>query len=136
MALFPLLGGALLASLLFDFKSHGYGNVFDVQRQINRLSPHFPEMSKVNWKESAGDETYILEKSRAFLCTRNSQNVPYSDNVMTFVILHELAHALSRSHGHSSEWNEIFQSLLDRAVEADLYDPSQMAAQKYCRYDL
>ena len=136
MALFPLLGGAILASLFLDTKKYGYGNVYDVRRQFARLSPHFPEMLKVEWKESNGDETYILEKTRAYLCTRNADNVPYSDNIMTFVILHELAHAMSRSHGHSAEWNEIFQSLLDRAIEVGLYDPALMSAQKYCRYDL
>ena len=114
----------------------GSGSTEDVNWHVKRLSAVFPEMQRVSWQKSPGDETFISGKKRAFICTRNEKGQSYDDNVMTFVILHELAHAMTPVHGHGEEWQRTFKNLLTRAERNFLYSPNLLVPQKYCRYDL
>ena len=132
----PVLGAAIAIALLTLKKPQGYGDPMDVQRHVARLLPYFPEMALVHWHESHNDETYIREKINAFLCTRNGEGIPYDDNIMTYVILHELAHGMQTKFGHGQEWMATFYSLLDRAIASDLLNPSLLTPQQYCRYQL
>lgn len=128
---------ALLAALLVERdKPRGSGRPEDVRRLVAKLTPVFPEMERVRWSESANDETFIREKAEAFLCTRDARGNPYPDDVLTFVVLHELAHALETQFGHGPSWETTFQGLLDRARRHRLLDPQTLRPQTYCRYNL
>jgi hypothetical protein len=59
-------------------------------------------------------------------------------NTLTFVALHELAHVMSASIGHTPEFWKNFKFLVDRAVECGVYSPvdySKKPAQ-YCGMEL
>lgn len=92
--------------------------------QLKRLvARYFPaEMNKVRLFENSA--TYTLNKSKIYICVENADKVPYDDNTMIYVILHELAHALNdKDIGHSEAYRKIFTSLLSRAEKYGIYDP-------------
>lgn len=101
----------------------------DVQRLKNNLLPAFPELN--NLKIMKGDSSYILNKSKIYLCTEYN-GTKYDDNMMTFVILHELAHALTHEIGHGDEFQNNFSRLLERAKIYNLFDPNKPRVEKYC----
>ena len=134
--LFLLSAIAFALTLQRPTARFGFGTTEDVAWHMQRLTPTFPEMARVRWQKSPGDETFISGKKNAYICTRNEHGRAYDDNVMTYVILHELAHALTPSHGHGEEWRKTFHTLLQRAHKAHLYSSDAIVPQKYCRYDL
>jgi len=131
------VGLATLIASNVTSKQKGFGTQEDVAHHVQRLMPLFPEMRLIRWHESHTDETYIREKLNAFLCTRNGDGVPYNDNVMTYVILHELAHGMQKQFGHGKEWMATFHDLLARATAAGIFNANLLLPNsEYCRYKL
>mgnify|MGYP000311272075 CR=1 FL=1 len=58
--------------------------------------------------------------------------VEYDDNMLTYVLLHELAHVLTSEFGHGAEFIENFKLLLERARQAGHYDPTLSKVENYC----
>ena len=69
--------------------------------------------------------SYTVNKGELIaLCVRNKDDKGFhDDNTMLFVFIHELAHVASITTGHNTEFIENFRWLLERAHEANLYDP-------------
>ncbi len=102
-----------------------------VQRLVKKLLPTFPELKRVKVMRSPST-SYTLNKYRVYLCVRNqTTKKPFSDNVLTYVLLHELAHALNVNYGHGSTYRSIFGSLLNRAFRANLYTHTYIPT-NYC----
>jgi len=92
-----------------------------IQRLVKKLTPVFPELKRVKVMRSPST-SYTLNKYRVYLCVRNqATRKTFPDNVLTYVLLHELAHALNVNYGHGSTYQSIFRSLLNRAIRANLY---------------
>lgn len=94
------------------------------------LLPTFPELSLVKMMKS--DASYTINKSKIYLCTEHNGQ-QYDDNMLIYVILHELAHVLTREIGHGPEFMAKFDSLLTRGTVARLYDPLKPRIQNYCK---
>lgn len=60
------------------------------------------------------------------------------ENTLTFVALHELAHIMTISIGHTDEYWQNFKFLLDNAVEKGIYNPVDYKKdpQAYCGMDI
>jgi hypothetical protein len=101
-----------------------------ILRLKNLLLPYFPELHKV--KLMKGDSSYTINKHRIYICTE-SDGEYYNDNMLIYVILHELAHTLCKSLGHSDEFQLIFNTLMQRAEKAGVYDPKLPRTENYCR---
>ena len=102
-----------------------------IQRLVWKLSPVFPELKRVKVLRSP-TTSYTLNKYRVYLCVRNKVTKRIlSDNVLTYVLLHELAHALNVNYGHGSTYQSIFRSLLNRAVRNKLYKHTYIPT-NYC----
>ena len=74
----------------------------------------------------AGDTAYVIGKGNEFrMCLRSKRgrNKIHSDDILTFVHLHELAHIASVSYDHGQEFWTNFKWLLFRASEAGVYYP-------------
>jgi hypothetical protein len=97
-----------------------------------RLSLAFPEIRNLDLTGS--NKSLTINKQHVFICTKDEQGEYYSDNMLIYVILHELAHVLCDEVGHTDKFRKIFQELLDRAHDAGVYDPSIPPIDNYCNY--
>lgn len=82
-----------------------------------------------------GNKSYTLNKKDTYMCMKDKKTGNYySDNTLMYVLLHELAHSLNTENvGHTQEWNDIFEELLEYATSMGLYDPSQEVPLDYCK---
>ena len=64
-----------------------------IVRLKNKLIPYFPEISYIRMMK--GDSSYTINKQKIYICTESGGDT-YDDNMLTYVILHELAHLRRR----------------------------------------
>jgi hypothetical protein len=84
---------------------------------------------------SASDQSFTEDKHRTYLCLKDKNGKYYDDNMLMYVALHELAHAISKQtdpNHTTSEFRENFQQLLDKAAVLKLYDPQIPIDYSYC----
>lgn len=98
----------------------------------NRLSIVFPEIRNVDIAGS--NKSFTINKKHVYICSKDENGQYYDDNMLIYVILHELAHVLCDEVGHTEKYKVIFRSLLERAHKAGLYDPSNPPVDNYCNY--
>lgn len=96
----------------------------------NRLISTFPELNNV--KLMKGTSSYTINKYKIYICTEHN-GTKYDTNMLTYVIIHELAHVLTTEVGHGSDFVKQFNKLLDRAYLAGVYDPTQPRVENYCK---
>ena len=73
------------------------------------------------------NSTYSLNKGeKIYLCMVNKNNI-INLNTLTYVIIHELAHIMSISYGHNSEFWSNFKFLLKYSIKINIY--------KYINYE-
>lgn len=101
-----------------------------VLRLKEKLIPFFPELLRVEMVRS--DSSYTIDKKKIFLCTKFN-GVEYDDNMLIYVILHELSHVLCKEIGHGEQFQHIFQGLLSRAELYNLFDPTKPRDENYCK---
>lgn len=82
-----------------------------------------------------GSKSYTINKSRIYLCLKDETGKYYDDNSLMFVLLHELAHVICKSIGHTDEFQKIFNELLSEAGKAGIYNPKIPMVKKYCGHD-
>ena len=78
---------------------------------LNRVRENFgkihPNYSKIPLYK--GDSAYTENKARITLCIVNPKTGKYYDmNTIMYVSLHELAHVISKTHGHNTEFKTNF----------------------------
>ena len=81
-----------------------------------------------------GEKSYTINKSKIYLCLKDTNNKYYEDQMLIYVFLHEIAHVLCDSIGHTDEFNSIFDDLLDEAHERNIYDKNYKTIEDYCEY--
>ena len=95
-----------------------------VKRLLERRNVEIEEKSM----EYDDQAAYSINKGeRIGICLKNKAGKYEDDNTMFFVLMHELAHIMSKKYGHDEEFWKNFAILVEAAVEAGLY--------KYQRYD-
>ena len=57
------------------------------------------------------------------ICVRQPDNTFIDDNTVMFVVIHELAHVMTKSVGHTQEFWDNMAYLLERAEELKIYVP-------------
>jgi hypothetical protein len=125
-ALAVVFGLAIYAKTSYDRRM---ANDPTVMRLTRTLAPYFPQLHQVEVVRA--NSSYTLDKKRIFLCVEHGGQT-YDDNTMTYVLLHELAHTMTRQIGHGNEFHATFVALLARAAQYGLYDPTRPRAQNYC----
>ena len=79
-------------------------------------------------------QSYTINKQEIYLCLRDEKNrVYYNDNMLVYVLLHELSHVLCKSIGHTEEFHAIFDQLLQEAVAEGIYNDSEPPSEDYCK---
>ena len=105
-----------------------------VLRQLKqKLNVIHPKVKDLNFYK--GSESYTINKEDVYLCLKDENGEYYNENMLTYVTLHEIAHAICDEVGHTPKFHDIFQQLLDKAYHLGLYNPSIPIIQDYCQYD-
>lgn len=110
-------------------------NKFDDQKLEDlkqKLSIAIPEIRKVSL--SGSNKSFTINKEHIFICTKDEKGQYYSDNMLVYVLLHELAHVQCDEIGHTAKFTRIFKELLDRAENAGLYNSKIEPIKNYCEY--
>lgn len=147
-----------------DDKEYLVRNMDDKQEAANVLANIRMKLEKIcsAMKEKYPDDESVLRMIRKFNpdniteAGKNNQYTSYSvnkgeklvfcirqkdekesiveDNTITFVAIHELAHIMTKSVGHTEEFWSNFKRLLNEAIEAGLYTKENYseAPKDYC----
>ena len=94
-----------------------------------KITETLPTSSYTAYSENKGEKVaFCLNKKKG-----NNNNL-IDENTLTFVGIHELAHIMSKSIGHKSEFWSNFKFLLEAAKEAGIHNPVDYkeAPQEYC----
>lgn len=99
----------------------------------NRLRPLDPKaVDRIVLLEDT--KSYTINKKKVYLCLKDENGDYYDENMLMFVAIHELAHVLCDEIGHTDKFQSIFQNLLNKASDLQIYDPSVAPIQNYCEY--
>lgn len=108
-----------LVKLVQELKKKNESNV-DIERMVNNFNPD-------NITESTKDNkftSYSVNKGEKIvfcLRSRDEKNKLVDINIMMFVALHELAHTMTKSIGHTEEFWNNFRILLKNARKMGIY---------------
>jgi predicted metal-dependent hydrolase len=125
-----------LVKLAQELKKKNEGNV-DIERMINNFNPNNIVESEKNSKYTSysinkGEKTVYCMRSR------DDKNDIVKINTMMFVAIHELAHTMSKSIGHTKEFWDNFRILLRNAIKLKIYKRVNYNENpvKYCGVDI
>ena len=105
---------------LCDYCKNTYPNNKDIKRMINNFNPDKISETGRNSKYTS----YSVNKGeKIVLCLRSkdSKEKLIDENTLSFVAIHELAHLMTKSIGHTPEFWKNFKFLLQNAVKINLY---------------
>ena len=81
-----------------------------------------------------GNKSYTINKEQIYMCLKDEKNNYYDDNMLTYVLLHEIAHSICDEIGHTNKFHKIFDALLAKAEEMNIYDSNLPLIRNYCNY--
>lgn len=81
-----------------------------------------------------GNKSYTINKHKVYLCLKNEHDEYYELNLLVYVVLHEIAHTLCESIGHTEEFHEIFELLLQEATKEGIFDNTKPIDPDYCTF--
>jgi hypothetical protein len=111
-----------------------YGSVPFVKQLVENFNCEADQFSEST--PEAVHTSYTVDKEKVFMCLRqrNDKEELVSENVLTFVALHEMAHMGTSTIGHSPDFWNNFAWLLKRAEEINIYEYTDFASHpvEYC----
>lgn len=81
-----------------------------------------------------GRKSYTINKKKVYLCLTDKDGNYYDENMLCYVLLHEVAHVLCDEIGHTEKFHRIFTFLQARAARLGVFDPNRPIIQNYCKY--
>jgi hypothetical protein len=84
---------------------------------------------------SKGDKSYTINKEDIFLCLKDENNQYYNDNMLVYVLLHEISHSICDEIGHTEKFHKLFSALTRKAVELGIYNDQIPLIRDYCLYN-
>ena len=88
-----------------------------------------------NLSFSGSTQSFTEDKKRTYLCLKDERGQYYDINMLMYVALHELAHAISTQVDVDHTTNEFktnFNMLLAKAADLGVYDPKLPLNYNYC----
>jgi len=118
---------------LCEYLKENYENKDGISQLLDRFNPNSITEAGKNTKYTS----YSVNKGeKIVLClrSRDEQEQLIDDNTLMFVALHELAHIMTKSIGHTKEFWRNFKFLLKRAIELNIYQNEDYNSQPkpYC----
>lgn len=120
----------IFVAIIYQIKENFTTNDPFIDRIKSKVEAVFPELGSIPLFES-NSTSYTLNKNRIFLCIKDKNGNYYSDDIIIFVLLHEIAHLKCTDIGHTKQFQIIFQQLLERATDAGIYKETTIPAD-YC----
>ena len=80
-----------------------------------------------------GNTSYTINKERVHICLKDENGEYYSDNMLIYVLAHELAHVICEEIGHTELFNNIFKELLIELEKEGIYNPNLPVNLEYCK---
>lgn len=124
-------------SKVVEYCQQNYPDDDAVKRMVSRYDPiqikeTLPTSEFTAYSENKGQKMALCVNKK-----RDGTKL-IDQNTLTFVALHELAHIMSVSIGHTKEFWKNFKFLLDRGVETGVYVPVDYSKTptQYCGMDL
>jgi len=122
---------------LVELTGKDYNKNKNVKILTNKFNPKkikeiLPTSQYTAYSENKGEKI-------AFCTTKTKNgNELIDENTLTFVAIHELAHIMSISIGHTKEFWDNFKFLLKRAVDYNLYEPINYGVnpKRYCGMEI
>ena len=104
---------------------------------VNRMNKKFNADNISESGQSSQYTSYSVNKGEkiVFCIRQKDENQSFVDlNTMTFVAIHELAHVMSKSVGHTDEFWKNFKLLLQEAINIGIYDKENysQSPKDYC----
>ncbi len=125
----------LLAMLVISWQIRDYFSQDDPMIQkLKRIAQEVAPEAASQIRIYRGDKSYTINKRNVYLCLRDENGEYYNLNILCYVLFHEIGHSISKSIGHTEEFDEIFKKLLKKAEELGYYDPTMKIPQDYCEY--
>jgi len=107
-----------------------------VGRLIERYNPDKLSETGINARYTS----YSVNKGEKIsICIRNKENNQFmDDNIIMFVVIHELAHIMTIQIGHPKEFWDNMKYLLEQAKEINIYHPENYNenSQIYCGMEI
>ena len=103
-------------------------------KQLKYLDPRVEKVFEKLSFHDGQNRSYTLNKQSIHLCKVDENGELYEKNQLMLVLIHEIAHVLCTNIGHTDEFNEIFEDLLEKATKQGLYDPNIKPVDNYCQY--
>jgi len=125
-------------TFLVDNMKARYNNRKNVQRLVENFNPTtiketLPTSEYTAYSENKGEKlAFCLNKKK-----NNNENL-IDQNTLMFVAIHEIAHIMTLSVGHTEEFWQNFKFLLENAVELGIYEPIDYKKnpKNYCGMDI
>ena len=125
---------ANLIRIVEHFKDTNYKQDEPYQRMIMNFNPDVLEENDI----TADSTSYSENKGeKIVVCLRDKTTPPYpfiEENTVMFVLIHEMAHLMTSSLGHTPEFWTNFRKLLHDCIQIGVYSPVNYAKNpvKYC----
>ena len=119
---------------LVDYMGQHHGEKENVQRSLKGfdktvIKETLPTSKFTAYSENKGEKiAFCLNKKK------QNNNDLIDEHTLTFVAIHELAHVMTLSVGHKTEFWDNFKFLLENAKKADIHQPKDYSdsPQEYC----
>jgi hypothetical protein len=123
---------------LVEYVGTKYPDKDNVKQLVDGFNPQkvmetLPTSEYTAYSENKGEKiAFCLNR------TKENNNDLIDENTLLFVAIHELAHVMTKSIGHKSEFWENFKFLLENAKEAGIHNPVDYKKQpaEYCGMDI
>jgi predicted metal-dependent hydrolase len=116
--------------------SHYLEKTFPQDERVKRLSNFYNTVIVESQPKSKFTSFSINKGEKIVFCirSRNSDEKLVNLNLLMFVAIHELAHVITSSIGHTEEFWDNFKWLLIQAVKIKIYKPHnfQKKPEEYC----
>lgn len=131
---------SLLKFLKKKFVINHQGNTLEKNFIIRVLKNYNPDVIFENFPEDGEDTSFVVNKGEQFgICLRNKiNNQIHDDNLLQFVMIHELSHLGTLTYGHDYSFWSWFKFMLVQATESGLYIPVDYSKRPvvYCGIDV
>ena len=128
--LFLLILGLVL---VLSMKKEKFTRVDPMITELHRVMAEVhPKANEITLKP--GKKSFTINKKDVTLCLKDPQNEYYNKNMLVYVAIHELAHTVCKSVGHTDEFWKINDKLLRKAEEKGFYDPKIKVVKSYLEH--